>query len=401
MDPRSERYPLLDSLRAIAALAVLGTHAAFFAGLYRSGADLGPYAARLEAGVAVFFLISGFLLYRPFVLARVEAHQPMAVRAYAWRRFLRIVPAYWVALTVAALALSLPGVFSSDGVATYYLVGQGYREGSIGGGIAQAWSLTIEVAFYAFLPLWAALMRRVPGATRAARVRSDAIAIGLLFVVGVAYKLVVLSGAGDGAVRITPELIALPAYFDQFALGMGLALVTVAWPADARPRAVQVVARFSGAGWLAAAVAFWAAATQIGLDPEFGAGYTAEEYFARHMLYAVIGLGMILPAVLGRPGVGLVPRLLDMTVLRYLGLISYGIFLWHLAFMSKLDEWGFSPNDLVHPYVGWVAVGVAGAVVLGSLSYYLVERPALSLKRLVPGRIERGEAVEETAPIAP
>ena len=173
----------MDSLRAIAALAVLGTHAAFFAGLYAGNSDLAPYAARLEVGVAVFFLISGFLLYRPFVLARIEGRPPMAIRAYAWRRFLRIVPAYWVALTVATVALSLPGVFSVDGIPTFYLVGQGYREETIGGGVAQAWSLTIEVAFYAFLPLWAAFMRRVPGATRASRVRSDALALALLFAV--------------------------------------------------------------------------------------------------------------------------------------------------------------------------------------------------------------------------
>ena len=51
---------------------------------------------RLEVGVAIFFCISGFLLYRPFVVAHHRAQAMPAVGAYAWRRFLRIVPAYWV-----------------------------------------------------------------------------------------------------------------------------------------------------------------------------------------------------------------------------------------------------------------------------------------------------------------
>ena len=61
------------------------------------------YALRLEAAFAIFFVISGFLLYRPFVKARLLDRPPVSTRAYGWRRFLRIVPAFWVALTVIAL----------------------------------------------------------------------------------------------------------------------------------------------------------------------------------------------------------------------------------------------------------------------------------------------------------
>src|SRR2546421_327911 len=63
MSARADRFPLVDALRAIAALAVLGTHAAFFGGAYEGHTALGPYAQRLDVGVTVFFLISGFLLY--------------------------------------------------------------------------------------------------------------------------------------------------------------------------------------------------------------------------------------------------------------------------------------------------------------------------------------------------
>src|SRR5258705_9063723 len=110
MDRRPARFPHIDSLRAIAAIAVLGTHAAIFGGADGPGSTSGHYAQRLEVGVAIFFVISGFLLYRPFAAARAAGAAPPATGAYAWRRGLRIVPAYWLALTVSALILGTKGV---------------------------------------------------------------------------------------------------------------------------------------------------------------------------------------------------------------------------------------------------------------------------------------------------
>src|SRR5919199_254708 len=112
MNVRATRFPMFDGLRAVAALAVLCFHAAYFAGIGVTDSPLRPYAGRLEVGVSVFFVISGFLLYRPFVRARLESEPAPHAGAYAWRRFLRIVPGYWVALTVVALWLGLPGVFT-------------------------------------------------------------------------------------------------------------------------------------------------------------------------------------------------------------------------------------------------------------------------------------------------
>src|SRR5436190_8283666 len=210
VNERAMRYPLMYSLRAIAALAVLATHAAVFAGLETSGGTtLGQYAARLDAGVAVFFVISGCLLYRPFARARLTGITAPATGPYAWRRFLRIVPAYWVALTLITLLFGTSGdVFGWPGIAQYYGVGQAYSNASFGGGLTQAWSLTVEVAFYAFLPLWAAGMRVVLG-RRGIRVEMTALAA--LFAVGVIYKVAMLSSGDANQVAITPRLVALPA----------------------------------------------------------------------------------------------------------------------------------------------------------------------------------------------
>ena len=122
-------------------------------------------ARQLQFGVALFFLISGFLLYRPFVAARLRGEPMPFVGAYAWRRFLRIVPAYWVALTATALLLK-PEVF--DHAVRFYAFGQVYSFEHALGGLAVAWSLCVEVSFYVTLPLWAMAARRLPGETSAA-----------------------------------------------------------------------------------------------------------------------------------------------------------------------------------------------------------------------------------------
>jgi peptidoglycan/LPS O-acetylase OafA/YrhL len=79
-----------------------------------TGSWIGDYTARLDIGVTVFFLISGFLLYRPFVLARFHEAQPVRGRDFARRRLLRIVPAYWLALTVLAIYPGLVGIWTHD-----------------------------------------------------------------------------------------------------------------------------------------------------------------------------------------------------------------------------------------------------------------------------------------------
>src|SRR5437763_7021548 len=93
---RRDRYPLIDGLRAAAALGVLLTHSAISSGLVTAGATGFRYAQRLEVGVTIFFVISGFVLYRPFLVARLEGAELPRVGRYARRRALRILPAYWI-----------------------------------------------------------------------------------------------------------------------------------------------------------------------------------------------------------------------------------------------------------------------------------------------------------------
>ena len=110
---RHQQFPLLDPLRAMAALSILVVHVALFSGA--ADADIyGRFLIHLDIGVPFFFLLSGFLLYRPFVVARVEGTPRTPFRDYAMRRFVRIVPAYWLALTVAAIVPGFAGTFSGN-----------------------------------------------------------------------------------------------------------------------------------------------------------------------------------------------------------------------------------------------------------------------------------------------
>ena len=383
MRTAGDRFPLVDPLRAIAAIAVLGTHAAFFAGAEYPGSLVGHFTMRLEVGVAIFFCISGFLLYRPFLMARQREQAMPAVGAYAWRRFLRIVPAYWLALTLSAWWLGTSGVFTTDGLWTYYGFAQTYREATIPGGLTQAWTLSIEIAFYAFLPLWAWAMRRV-----ARSLRAEAVALAVLAGASLAWKVVVLASGPYSEIRVTPMLLALPAYLDQFALGMGLAVLTV-WldRRGSEPRAVGWL-QYS---WLVALGAFVVVSVGIGIGDRLFEAMTVPQYLARHYLYAIVGIAMLAPAVLGTAHGGVQRAILRNRTLIWLGVVSYGIYLWHDTVLALLARWDFGGIDWPHPYLAWPLAALAGASLLAGASWYGLERPALSLRRLVPAGRRRPE----------
>lgn len=405
---RATRFPLFDSLRAIAALAVLGTHVGVVAHLYTGHSDVGRFAARLEVGVAVFFLISGFLLYRPFVRARMLDQPRRHTGAYAWRRFLRIAPAYWVALTVVAIWFGSATLFTPKGIPTYYGLVQNYTGSAPGNPIVQAWTLCIEVAFYAFLPLYALLMRALPGGTWTTKMRTELGALAVLFLFGVGWKLVALTAVDSNNVVLTRELLSLPAYFDQFALGMGLAVLSV-WleRRGELPRVLAPLDRFPSLSWGVALVAFWVVSTQIGLTARFFEPATRSEYLLRHFLFALIALTLIAPAAIGDQRRGVVRRLLANRALLYLGVISYGIYLYGGAVAPQLADWGYrsvvpdNVNSGIVTFALWALPALAGAVILATISYYALERRALSLKRLVgPREPAPGEAVSEPTSIS-
>jgi peptidoglycan/LPS O-acetylase OafA/YrhL len=385
---RAPRFPLLDSVRAIAALSVLVLHALVFAGATRTHTLVAPLAARLDVGVTIFFLLSGFLLYRPFVRARLTGERRPHSGPYAWRRVLRIVPAYWLALAFSALLLH-NGVLERENIPTFFGFAQIYGDKALGG-LPQAWSLCVEITFYAFLPLWAWLMRSRDG-SRPGSARSELVALGVLAAAGVAYQLVFLLSAPDPSHANTPRaLVFLPAYLDQFAIGMALAVLSVrAELTGGLPRSLGWLDRRAWPAWALAFAAFLLVSLGIGLSGVgvLGEPMTAAQALARHWLYAAVALGVLAPAVLGRTDAGAIRRrLLAHPGLTWLGLVSYGIYLWHYPVLQRVWETSWIRDVPPHPYVAFLAVGLAGGIVCAAISYYGLERPLLRLKRLVGDR---------------
>ena len=377
MKVQARRFPLINALRALAALSVLAFHAlGLFGGGLRDDAAIRPYVARLESGVVVFLLISGFLLYRPFVRARLRGGPVPEAAAFYWRRFLRIVPAYWVALLVAALVIPLHGVLTGRGLWTYFGFAQIYDHDTIGLAIGPAWTLGLEITFYALLPVWAWAVRR----TGAPELR----ALAGLWLASMAYKAILLAtGAVKAGTGPEPALVSLPGYLDEFALGMALAVVSVRFEGRPSPGAVRLVGRRPGLAWLGAGAAFLLVARGIGLTGDPLQHYSTAQYLARNTLYGVMALCLLLPAVFGDDHRTPLRRALGSPIPLWLGLISYGIYLYHWPVLLELTDRDLGSVSGVHPYLLWGVTTAVLSIALGAASYYLVERPALSLRRLV------------------
>jgi peptidoglycan/LPS O-acetylase OafA/YrhL len=155
----------LDAVRAIACAMVVLCHVSLYAG---SGELSG-----LKNGVMLFFALSGYLLYRPFVTGNVD------LRRYAIARTSRIVPAYVVALV--GLTLLTGDRSFADRPLTYLLFMQNYDPALWQGFIGVSWSLTLEVLFYLTLPLIARAVAGRP--TRLLALAAASFVGGLLAIV--------------------------------------------------------------------------------------------------------------------------------------------------------------------------------------------------------------------------
>ncbi|MFL5886599.1 MAG: acyltransferase family protein [Thermoleophilaceae bacterium] len=382
MNVRNPRFPLFDSLRAIAALSVVAFHAAYYQGFLAPGHSLSRYYAQLNVGVAIFFVISGFLLYRPFAQARFSRGEFPGVFPYAVRRVARIVPAYWLALPIIAAWLGRDAVFTAHGIPIYFGFLQVYSTDNLFGGIGQAWSICVEVSFYAVLPLWALAMRRIRFRDERGFLATELTALAALFAAGVLWKVTTMPlNAGGTAVAFSPKVVTLPYFLDLFAIGMSIAAVSVALGFERGP---------ARASWVPWVVAFGAFVLLCNVSRWFG---VKEAEIVRHELKGVVGAGLILPAVFGTQTQGVVRKVLAAPALLWIGLVSYGVYLWQPAIMDELVR--HNANDTLGPVLAGLA-SLALALVVAAISYYGMERYALRLAR----RVGRRPVVEKVvAPV--
>lgn len=362
-----------EGLRALAALAVLSYHVAWRANL-RPSNWFAPVLWELKGGVAIFFVISGALLYLPYARALRDQRAVPEWRDYARRRAVRILPAYWVALTAVAVGPFGAGVIGA-GAPRYYALSQIYDLQTAFGGLKVAWSLCVEMTFYALLPVFAwvvgkcASMRRQLGLIGALAVSSLALRGGLA-------GSLTGSFAGHGSTL----MVSLPGMLDWFAIGMGLAVL----------RAELEVGHASRSALTSPTLCVLLSLTSFAVVVPMQHRDLVLPWYGL-VSHALLGLGsglLVLGVMVARPDRRL--RVLSHPVFAWVGTISYGIYLWHLPVLDLI-----APHLLPAARAGalddaaltWLVV-VAGAVACGAASWYLVERP---LQRLFASR-GRGRA---------
>jgi peptidoglycan/LPS O-acetylase OafA/YrhL len=366
------RDPGFDGVRAVAALAILVFHAASTSGLTQRRV-VGPYLARLDVAVAIFFVLSGYLLYRPFAAAHCSGTRARPLGDYAARRVLRIYPAYWVALLAAILLFHSTELHGTADYTRHFLLVQIYTPAYGLAGIIPTWTLAVEVSFYAALPLYAlavgAIVRRRP--RHAIAVELAGAAVVYLSALAVRAALDHANGTNGVSTRW------LPAMADWFALGLALAVVVTAVQLGTPARLVAAAngaAARGGMLWLGALLAFVATA-HLGL-PNNGASGTTAQDLAREVLFGLSAVLLIAPIALASR-----TRLLGALTWRpmaAIGLVSYGVFLWHFDWLEQLGDFGV-PSHGVGGFIVLLALAVPLTLLTATASYWIVERPALRL----------------------
>ena len=388
--PGNPRFALFDSLRGIAVLCIIAYHVTSITGEINKPVIGDLLAVLGNQALIFFFVISGFLLYRPYAAAHAAGRRRPNTARYARRRVLRIVPAYWTALTLMAIFPGIVGVFTGDWWRYYFFL-QVYSSRTLGGGIPPAWSLCVEVTFYISLPLWAIMVRRLRRGR--AWLWSELLPLALVAALGALVQL-----AASRLVVSSLLATTLLGECTWIALGMALAVTSVAAQHRDRPsRAVRAVVEHPGLCWIGAAACL-AGATAV-LQPgglfNIIISLHTKQPVARTLAGIVLSGGLsvllVLPAVFGENAGGIPRRVLAWAPLAWLGLVSYGVYLYHLAVAELLGEQSdkahFSASGLglastVHHLTTPILflLTLAGSAAAAAVSYYVVELPFLRRK---------------------
>lgn len=360
---KRDRYAALSGVRAIAAYAVIATHAGFFSGRSLDNGPFAPFLARLNFGVTLFFLLSGFLLSRQF-LADTSRLSPGRVGQFWRRRALRILPAY--CLSIAGTLALLSNQHSTGGDwASYLLLVQTYDHHYTNRSLSQSWTLVVEVSFYAVLPLLIWASRRI----RRPRHQQTTALVGVMCLAALAGNLMTHAIAGGSSL----SLLWLPEYLDWFALGILLASLAIEPETTRWRRTLSEWAQSPGTCWIVGALCFWLVTLPLA-GPYSVTPASTWEWTLYHLLCGASAFFFLLPLTQG--GSAWTESLLGNRTMRWLGDISYGVYLWHLGLLLAIARW-FGWSVFSGHFFELFGLTAVAATVVAALSWHLVERPLL------------------------
>jgi peptidoglycan/LPS O-acetylase OafA/YrhL len=274
----------------------------------------------------------------------------------------RVLPAFWLVLGVVALAV---GPDPRALLANLSLT-QIYLPDALMDGYTQTWSLSTEVSFYLVLPAAFLLLQKYTdhvGAT--------------LKVIAASWVLGLAAAALSGVVLIGDDTLAgrwLPAHWPEFALGMALAVIRSA-PQGRPNRVLRDLAAHPGTCLALASAAYLLATTTVAGPLTLGS-VAGVQLAGKGVLGTLVTAGLMVPLLFGsgRDGFSL---LLSGGPARYLGRISYGVFLWHLPVFEAI----YSMTGIDYftgGAVALLAVGMPVTLGLAALTERLLERPLMA-----------------------
>ena len=346
------RSARIESLRALAALGVLLGHAYGWSHDWQGVYQTFPGRVVLSGGFGVFlfFTLSGYLLFLPFMRAAFGHAERIDVRRYAVNRAVRILPLYYVVMGTYLLV-------NDDGVRSqwwrFLLFLESFSAETVAKVNPPAWSLVVEVQFYLLLPLFAWLVARVGGRS----LPRAALFVAGLGVAALLVRLLTVTSADNVS---AVWRFSLPATCVFFFPGLLLALLRV--HLDNRQRSWERLSIVgSSTAWLAGGVALWLVSA-----------------------YRFDLQDLMLPASALLLGACVLPlrqqwslRALDARWLAGLGTASYSLYLWHGPIIESLSNASWMPG-------GFVALAVVGGVLcclIALVSYRVIEAPFLRLRR--------------------
>lgn len=393
----------LDGLRALAILMVIWCHLYFFASTSGYKVNLGPQILQRAAsfgysGVFLFFCLSGFLLFLPYARSILYGRDLPSMRKFYWRRMLRILPLFYAAVAVLVL-FGNNNVISSgnwQAIVLTLLMIHDVSWTSFNAISSPFWTLAIEWQFYLILPFIALALTKFAGSNNsrwfAARI---IIFLASLVTLGLVIRFVASSiyfnhGVEPVNMHGWAQWIAgifygvKGKYVEIFTLGISSSFLYVKF--------IEQKGLSAKYQWVLGTVALILFAVCILLCFKWSFHDDRQWVWASRMRWTVLGewaLGVsfnfLLLGVLFGPK--FVKRFFASVPLKFIGIISYSIYVWHFSIIQSFTQVALSG----HFGLGYLRLAVFSCIVVFifcTCSYYLIEHPFIKYRKAAHSAVE-------------